>query len=76
MAEIDDTPVVIDNGSGSIKVGMSGHLQPRASFPTIVGRPRNFDQAKAPQCIGMDAILEMQRPHRSLNVSDVIQHGT
>eukprot|EP01083_Nonionella_stella_P069426 185083_1 len=34
--------VVIDNGSGMIKAGLSGDDAPRAIFPSIVGRPRNL----------------------------------
>lgn len=34
------TPVVIDNGSGMCKAGLSGDDAPRSSFPSIVGRPK------------------------------------
>jgi len=38
----EDSPaVVIDNGSGMIKAGLSGDDVPRCSFPAIVGRPRH-----------------------------------
>ena len=33
-------PVVIDNGSGMCKAGISGDDAPRTSFPSIVGRPK------------------------------------
>ena len=33
-------PVVIDNGSGMCKAGLSGDDAPRCSFPSIVGRPK------------------------------------
>jgi actin beta/gamma 1 len=33
-------PVVIDNGSGMCKAGMSGDDTPKASFPSIIGRPK------------------------------------
>jgi actin-related protein len=33
-------PVVIDNGSGMCKAGLSGDDAPRSSFPSIVGRPK------------------------------------
>eukprot|EP01083_Nonionella_stella_P177213 622165_1 len=33
--------VVIDNGSGWVKAGLSGDDAPRAVFPPIVGRPRH-----------------------------------
>jgi actin beta/gamma 1 len=35
--------VVIDNGSGMCKAGFSGEDEPRAVFPSVVGRPE--DQA-------------------------------
>jgi len=34
-------PIVIDNGSGSIKAGFAGDDAPRVVFPSIVGRPRH-----------------------------------
>ena len=40
MAE-EQATVVIDNGSGVVKAGFSGEDQPRAIFPSIVGRPKN-----------------------------------
>jgi len=33
-------PVVIDNGSGSIKAGFAGAEQPKLIFPSYVGRPK------------------------------------
>ena len=33
-------PIVIDNGSGMCKAGLSGDDAPRTSFPSIVGRPK------------------------------------
>jgi actin beta/gamma 1 len=35
-----DTAVVIDNGSGMCKAGLSGEENPRAVFPAIVGTAR------------------------------------
>lgn len=32
--------IVIDNGSGMTKAGMSSDREPRVIFPTVVGRPR------------------------------------
>lgn len=34
-------PVVIDNGTGTIKAGMAGSELPAVQFPTFVGRPRH-----------------------------------
>lgn len=43
--EFDDVltnqPVVIDNGSGTIKSGFAGQEQPNCFFPSFVGRPKH-----------------------------------
>ncbi len=36
----DETAIVIDNGSSSIKIGMSGEDLPRLLFPSVIGRPK------------------------------------
>lgn len=33
--------VIIDNGSGMMKAGIAGEEAPSATFPSIVGRPKN-----------------------------------
>jgi actin-related protein len=40
MAETDSVAIVIDNGSGMCKAGIAGDDAPRASFPSLVGRPK------------------------------------
>jgi actin, other eukaryote len=41
MSDEQSTPaVVIDNGSGMCKAGIAGDDAPRATFPSIVGRPK------------------------------------
>ncbi len=40
MTEEKNQAVVIDNGSGMCKAGLSGDDAPRSSFPSIVGRPK------------------------------------
>jgi actin len=40
MAEDQAAAVVIDNGSGMCKAGVAGDDAPRASFPSLVGRPK------------------------------------
>jgi len=40
-------PVIIDNGSGVIKIGFSGTVPPCPLVPTIIGRPRAATQAAA-----------------------------
>ncbi|KAJ3025515.1 UNVERIFIED_CONTAM: actin [Siphonaria sp. JEL0065] len=39
---IETDAVVIDNGSGMCKAGFAGDDAPRAVFPNIVGRPKNY----------------------------------
>eukprot|EP00762_Andalucia_godoyi_P003685 ANDGO_00729.mRNA.1 Actin len=41
MSEGDVTALVVDNGSGMCKAGFAGDDAPRASFPSLVGRPRH-----------------------------------
>ena len=36
----NNSPIVIDNGSGMCKAGIAGDDAPRSSFPSIVGRPK------------------------------------
>ena len=36
----DKPHVIIDNGSGYVKAGLSGEEGPRAVFPSIIGRPK------------------------------------
>lgn len=36
----EKVPVVIDNGSGNCKAGLSGEDAPRTEFPTVVGKPK------------------------------------
>ena len=38
--ENDTTALVVDNGSVMCKAGFAGDDEPRAVFPSIVGRPR------------------------------------
>ncbi|KAJ5073813.1 hypothetical protein M0811_08377 [Anaeramoeba ignava] len=38
----ENEPIVIENGSFSIKAGFGGDDAPRAVFPTIVGKPRHY----------------------------------
>lgn len=40
IMEIPNQPIVIDNGSGSIKAGFAGEDKPRVIFPNYVGQPK------------------------------------
>lgn len=37
---MEETPVVIDNGSGMVKAGFAGEDAPSCVFPSIIGRPK------------------------------------
>lgn len=36
-----NAPIVIDNGSGTIRAGFAGQDQPKCFFPSWVGRPKH-----------------------------------
>ncbi|KAK4552597.1 centractin- actin- protein of the dynactin complex [Recurvomyces mirabilis] len=42
MADLHNTPIVIDNGSGTIRAGYAGEDQPKCFFPSYVGRPKHL----------------------------------
>lgn len=41
MADLHNNPIVIDNGSGTIRAGFAGEDLPKTSFPSLVGRPKH-----------------------------------
>ncbi|KAK3640334.1 Centractin [Elasticomyces elasticus] len=41
MADLHNTPIVIDNGSGTIRAGYAGEDTPKSIFPSYVGRPKH-----------------------------------
>nr|POF01285.1 actin-like protein [Quercus suber] len=41
MADLHNTPIVIDNGSGTIRAGYAGEDLPKCFFPSYVGRPKH-----------------------------------
>lgn len=67
--------IVIDNGSGVIKAGMSGENMPSVKFPSIVGRPRSDKQM-----IGVESKAEYigdeaQKMRGVLNLNYPIESG-
>lgn len=42
MGDLHNTPIVIDNGSGTIRAGYAGEDAPRCFFPSFVGRPKHL----------------------------------
>ena len=42
MTEIHNAPIVLDNGSGTIRAGFAGEDLPKCTFPSFVGRPKHL----------------------------------
>ncbi|CAK9037137.1 unnamed protein product [Durusdinium trenchii] len=49
LIEVEDTVIIIDNGSGLCKVGFSTEETPQFIFPEIIGRPRNVWKERSRQ---------------------------
>ncbi|XP_069784108.1 actin-like isoform X2 [Narcine bancroftii] len=69
-------PVVIDNGSGLIKAGLSGSHSPAFIFPSVVGRRKNttvnvFGSSERDTYVGEEA----QRKRNILHLIYPIRHG-
>jgi len=75
MADDEQTPLVVDNGSGMCKAGYSGNDAPQCVFPSIVGVPKNasamMGQAGKACYIGDDA----QKIRGVLAIKYPIEHG-
>lgn len=41
MSDSDQVPLVVDNGSFTIKAGFAGDSEPTSVIPTIVGKPKD-----------------------------------
>eukprot|EP01122_Echinamoeba_exundans_P012670 TRINITY_DN5360_c0_g1_i1.p1 TRINITY_DN5360_c0_g1~~TRINITY_DN5360_c0_g1_i1.p1 ORF type:complete len:126 (+),score=19.77 TRINITY_DN5360_c0_g1_i1:119-496(+) len=41
MSDESVPPIIIDNGTGAVKVGFGGEDNPRLSVPSCIGRPKN-----------------------------------
>lgn len=42
MTDIHNAPIVLDNGSGTIRAGFAGEDLPKCTFPSFVGRPKHL----------------------------------
>uniref|UniRef100_A0AC35UG32 Actin n=1 Tax=Rhabditophanes sp. KR3021 TaxID=114890 RepID=A0AC35UG32_9BILA len=68
-------PVVIDNGSGSIKAGIAGEATPKCHFSNIVGRPK-YHRVMAGALEGDTFIGKKAQQHRGLLKIDYpMEHG-
>jgi actin-related protein len=67
--------IVIDNGSGVIKAGLSGDNMPSVKFPSIVGRPRSDKQMIGVETKAEYIGDEAQKMRGVLNLSYPIESG-
>lgn len=67
--------IVIDNGSGVIKAGLSGESMPSVKFPSIVGRPRSDKQMIGVETKAEYIGDEAQKMRGVLNLSYPIESG-
>jgi len=67
--------IVIDNGSGVIKAGMSGENMPTVKFPSIVGRPRSEKQMIGVETKSEYIGDEAQKMRGVLNLNYPIESG-
>ena len=71
----DEEIIIIDIGSGSIKVGFASSDQPKAYLPTIVGKPKDDTQMvgmdQKPYYYGEEAINKRSM----LNITEPVQKG-
>jgi len=71
----EEIKVVIDNGSGVIKAGLSGNNHPTAKFPSIVGTPRTGKQMVGTETKEFYVGDEAQKMRGVLNLNYPIAHG-
>lgn len=73
--ELVNQPVVIDNGSGTIKAGFAGEHVPKCIFPNLVGRPKHL-RVMAGGLEGDTFIGKKAEEHRGLlSLKYPMEHG-
>ncbi|XP_041484095.1 actin-5-like [Lytechinus variegatus] len=72
----DDSVIVVDNGSGSIKAGFAGDDAPRCVFPAMIGRPK-YQRLVPHSMFTRDHFVgdEAQRMRGLLSLRYPIEHG-
>ncbi|KAK1081752.1 centractin- actin- protein of the dynactin complex, partial [Friedmanniomyces endolithicus] len=76
MADLHNTPIVIDNGSGTIRAGYAGEDVPKCIFPSYVGRPKHT-RVLAGGLEGDVFIGNRAQDHRGLlKLRYPLEHGT
>ncbi|KAK9893928.1 Actin/actin-like protein [Cystobasidium minutum MCA 4210] len=78
----DLPPIVLDQGTGFVKVGYAGQNFPEHTFPSIVGRPilrteeRSLSAASLPTDLGDIVVGDEAAKYRSLlQVTHPLEHG-
>jgi len=66
---MDVLPIVIDNGSGSVKGGFAGDDEPLIIIPTVIGRPKRYIKSRmkcdffvGKNALEMRALVYIHRP--------------
>lgn len=67
--------VIIDNGTGSMKAGYSSDDNPRAIFPTVVGRPKENEMLISAEAKDVFIGKEAQAKRGILNFSEPVMGG-
>jgi centractin len=69
-------PLVIDSGTGSIRVGFSGEDRPKLALPTAVGRPKHTRVMAGGALQGSTFVGPALAEHRgALKLSPAMEHG-
>jgi actin-related protein len=75
MSENEFPTIVIDNGSGMMKVGFAGDEEPRSVLPSVVGEQKynqkNDEGSNKETFIGNEAYAKSE----NLNLKYPIEHG-